>query len=49
MPDNGNALINGISEQQLKKLQLIQNYAARILTKTRKYDHFTPILKNLKN
>ena len=45
--DNGNALLNGLSEQQLKKLQLIQNSAARILTKTRKYDHITPILKNL--
>ena len=45
--DNGNALLNGISEQQLKKLQLVQNSAARVLTKTRKYDHITPILKNL--
>ena len=30
--DNGNALLNGISEQQLKKLQLVQNSAARVLT-----------------
>ena len=41
--ENGNALLNGISEQQLKKLQLIHNFAARVLTNTRKYDHITPI------
>ena len=40
-----NALLNGISDQQLKKL--VQNSAARVLTKTRKYDHITPVLKNL--
>ena len=45
--DNGNALLNGISDQQLKKLQLIQNSAARVLTNTRKYDHITPVLKEL--
>ena len=45
--DNGNALLNGITEQQLKKLQLVQNSAAHVLTKTRKFDHITPILTNL--
>ena len=45
--DNGNALLNGITEQQLKKLQLVQNSAARVLTMTRKFDHITPILINL--
>ena len=45
--DNGNALLNGISEHHLKKLQLVQNAAARVLTMTRKYDHITPILKDL--
>ena len=34
--DNGNALLNGISEQQPKQLQLVQNSAARVLTKTQK-------------
>ena len=29
--DNGNALLNGISEHHLKKLQLVQNAAARVL------------------
>ena len=45
--DNRNALLNGISEQQLTKVQLVQKSAARVLTKTRKYDNVTPILKNL--
>ena len=39
--DNGNALLNGITEQQLKKLQLVQNSTARVLTKTQKFDHIT--------
>ena len=42
--DNGNALLNGISDQQLKKLQLIQNSAPLVLTCTRKYK---PVLKEL--
>ena len=45
--NNGNALLNGISDQQLKKLQLIQNSAARVLTSTRKYDHISPVLTEL--
>lgn len=45
--DNGNSLLYGINEQHLNKLQLCQNAAARILTNTRKYDHITPILKDL--
>ena len=45
--DNGNCLLNGISDALLKKLQLVQNTAARVLTKTRKYDHITPVLKDL--
>ena len=45
--DNGNALLYDINENLLTKLQLAQNAAARILTKTRKYDHITPVLKEL--
>ena len=45
--DNGNSLLTGISEHLLCKLQLAQNVAARILTKTRKFEHITPILKEL--
>ena len=32
---------------QLKKLQYVQNTAARIVTQTRKFDHITPILIDL--
>ena len=32
----------------LLKLQLVQNFAARIVTKSWKFDHITPILKQLK-
>ena len=45
--DNGNSLLFGITDHLLHKLQLLQNAAARILTKTRKFDHITPILKDL--
>ena len=37
----------GISKNNLHKLQLMQNFAARILTNTRKFDHITPVLKEL--
>ena len=36
-----------LSCHSLRKLQLAQNAAARVLTKTRKFDHITPILKDL--
>ena len=42
--DNGNALLYGITESQLKKLQQAQNAAARMLTRTRKFDHISPVL-----
>ena len=32
---------------QLKKLQHVQNTAARIVTQTRKFDHITPVLFDL--
>ena len=44
--DNGNSLLTGITDRLIRKLQLAQNAAARILTKTRKFDHITPILKD---
>ena len=34
-------------QTNIKKLQMIQNFAARILTNTRKYDHISPILHDL--
>ena len=45
--DNGNALLNGIFEQQIHKLQIVQNSAARVLTNTRKFDHITPVRREL--
>ena len=45
--DNGNALLNGISEQQIHKLQIVQNSAARVLTNTRKFGHITPVRREL--
>ena len=38
---------SGTFKQNMKKLQLIQNFAARILTDTREYDHISPILHEL--
>ena len=37
----------GTSKINLHKLQLMQNFAARILTYTRKFDHKTPVFKKL--
>ena len=45
--DNGNALLNGFSEQQIHKLQIVQNSAARVLKNTRKFDHITPVRREL--
>ena len=35
------------AEKNLKKLQTVQNFAARIVTGSRKYEHITPVLKDL--
>lgn len=45
--DYCNSLYAGLTKQAFNKLQLIQNAAARILTRTSKFDHITPILKSL--
>ena len=36
-----------MSEANLSKIQAVQNYACRIVSGARKYDHVTPILKQL--
>ena len=45
--DNGNCLLYGLPDYQIQRLQRVHNTAARILTLTRKYDHITPILRDL--
>ena len=42
-----NALFSGLPTSTTKSLQLVQNAAARLLTRTRKFDHITPILTSL--
>ncbi|KAI5620375.1 hypothetical protein C0J50_19842, partial [Silurus asotus] len=45
--DYCNALLSGCASKCINKLQLVQNAAARVLTRSRKYDHITPVLINL--
>ena len=45
--DYGNALLSGLSLDQLNKLQKVQNHAAKIIFKKKKTDHVTPLLKSL--
>ena len=38
---------SGTFEQNIHKLQLGQNFAARVLNNTRKFDHISPVLREL--
>ncbi len=42
-----NALLYGLPNCQISRLQRIQNAAARVITHTNQYDHITPALKDL--
>ncbi len=44
--DYCNALLGGCPASSINKLQIVQNAAARVLTRSRKYDHITPILQS---
>lgn len=45
--DYCDGFLTGLLKKTIKKLQLIQNAAARVLTGTKRSDHITPILKSL--
>ena len=45
--DSYNSLLYGLPQHLISRLQSIQNTAARVVTRTRKFDHITPVLKQL--
>ncbi len=45
--DYYNGLLGDCSACLINKLQMVQNAAARVLTRTRKYDHISPVLSTL--
>ena len=40
------SVFTGLTRKSIRKLQMIQNAAARVLTDTRKVDHITPVLRS---
>ena len=45
--DSCNSLLYGLPQSLIDRLQAVQNCAARLVTRSRKHDHITPILKQL--
>ena len=45
--DNLNSLLVGVPDYVIRKLQMIQNNAARLVLRKRRRDHVTPMLKEL--
>jgi len=46
-PDYGNATLAGLPDNQLDRLQSVMNAAARLVCSARKYEHITPLLRDL--
>ena len=45
--DYCNSLLHGVADNQIRRLQSVQNAAARLVTGTRRNEHITPILNSL--
>ena len=45
--DHCNTLLTGLRQDQIQRLQYVQNAAARLLTGSHKHDEITPVLKDL--
>ena len=45
--DYANAMLYGLPQTMLQHLQRVQNCTARLVSRTRKYDHITPVLQHL--
>ena len=45
--DYCNSCLYGLPKSQLHRLQMIQNKAARIVSRTKKFDHISPVLRDL--
>ena len=45
--DYCNSVFTGLCKKSVRKLQLIQNAAARVLNKTKRVEHITPVLRSL--
>jgi len=44
--DYCNSVLFGVSDSLLRKIQSVQNAAARLITQTTRWDHITPVLWN---